>query len=187
VEEPIYRLELEALELGPSSRAVGVDLVESGTREPVTGPDAARIWAAALPALAGSEPWVCDFFAHIGRVRDYCREKGIAFREATTRTLVIPPPSAQLLPPFLERFSGERFGIRVGRPAGVGDAELEGQLAAHGIDAYDEAYRRYLLCIVCDLESGSLTVLSDRLWASELIRRVRPALVDLNVEVTRPS
>lgn len=183
----MYRLEVEALELGPNSRAVGVELVESGTREPVIGPDAARIWAATLPALAGPEPWFFDFFAHVDRVREYCREKGIAFREPTSRSLVITPPSPEPLSSFLERFAGEHFGIRAGGPAGIGDAELEGRLAARGIDAYDDSYRNYLFCMVCDLESGSLTVLSERLWASELIRRIRPALQDLNVEVTRPS
>jgi len=187
VEETAYRLELEALELGPGSRAVSIELLESGTREPVIGPDAAGIWAATLPALAGPEPWVLDFFAHIARVREYCREKGIAFREPTPRTLVIQPPPARQLSSFLQRFSAERFGIRAGGPAEAGDAALEGQLAARGIDAYDDAYRNYLFCIVCDLESGSLTVLSDRLWASELIRRIRPSLKDLGVEVTRPS
>jgi hypothetical protein len=187
VEQPIYRLEVEALELGPGSRAVGIELVESGTREPVVGPDAAKIWAAILPPLAGPEPWVLDFFAHIDRVRDYCLEKGIAFREPTSRSLAITPPPPGKFSSFLERFAGEHFGIRAGGPAVSGDAGLEGRLAARGIDAYDDSYRNYLFCIVCDLESGSLTVLSDRVWASELIRRIRPSLKDLNVEVTRPS
>jgi hypothetical protein len=187
VDLPPYRLDVEALELGPHSRAVGVELVKFGTHEPVTGPDAAKIWAATLPALAGTEPWVLDFFAHIGRVREYCREKGIAFREPASRSLVITPPSPEHLSSFLERFAGEHFGIRAGGLAETGDAQLEGRLAARGIDAYDDSYRNYLFCIVCDLEGGSLTVLSERLWASEVIRRVRPALKDLNVEVTRPS
>lgn len=89
MEQPLYRLEVEALELGPNSRAVGIELIERGTREPLVGADAARIWAATLPALAGGEPWVLDFFAHLGRVRDYCREKGITFREPNSRTVVI--------------------------------------------------------------------------------------------------
>jgi hypothetical protein len=187
VELLTYRLDVEALELGPHSRAVGVELVKFGTHEPVIGPDAAKIWAATLPALAGPEHWVLDFFAHVDRVREYCREKGIAFREPTSRSLVITPPSPERLASFLDRFTGEHFGIRAGGPAATGDSEVEGRLAARGIDAYDNSYRNYLCCIVCDLGSGSLTVLSERLWASEVIRRVRPALKDLNVEVTRPS
>jgi hypothetical protein len=187
VEEALYRLEVEALELGPGSRAVGVELIERGTREPLVGKDAARIWAAALPALAGGEPWVLDFFAHLDRVRDYCREKGIAFREPNARTMVISPPSPEVLQAFLERFAGERFGARAGGTGIAGDSELEGQLAARGVDAYDGAYRNSLFCAVCDFESGFLTVLSDRLWPSEVIRRARPALSGLRVEVARPA
>jgi hypothetical protein len=187
VEQPLYRLEVEALELGPGSRAVGLELVECGTRAPLVGAEAAKIWAATLPALAGSEPWVLDFFAHLGRVRDFCREKGIAFREPNSRTVVISPPAPALLEALLLRFAGERFGVRAGGPGISGDPELEGRLAARGVDAYDGAYRHCLFCAVCDFESGFLTVLSDRLWASEIIRRARPALSGLGVEVTRPS
>jgi hypothetical protein len=187
VEEPLYRLEVEALELGPDSRAVGLELVERGTRAPLVGAGAARIWAAAIPALVGGEPWVLDFFAHLHRVRDFCRDKGIAFREPNSRTVVISAPAPPQLEALCERFASERFGIRAGGPGISGDPELEGQLAARGVDAYDSAYRNCLFCAVCDFESGFLTVLSDRLWASEVIRRARPALHGLGVEVTRPS
>lgn len=187
MDESLYRLEVEALELGPDSRAVGVELVERGTREPLVGGEAAKIWAAVLPALAGGEPWVLDFFAHLGRVRDFCREKGIAFREPNSHTLVIPPPASAQLEALLARFVGERFGARAGGPGIAGDPQLEGQLAARGVDAYDGAYRNCLYCAVCDFESGFLTILSDRLWASEVIRRARRAVSGLGVEVTRPS
>jgi hypothetical protein len=187
VEEPLYRLEVEALELGPNSRAVGLELIARGTREPLVGADAAKVWAATLPALAGAEPWVLDFFAHLGRVRDFCREKGIAFREPNVRTVVITPPAAPVLEALLARFAGERFGVRAGGPGISADPELEGQLAARGVDAYDGAYKGCTFCAVCDFESGFLTVLSDRLWASEVIRRVRPALGEFLVEVTRPA
>jgi hypothetical protein len=187
VEEPLYNLEVEALELGPSSRAVGIELIERGTRELLVGADAAKIWTATLPALAGGEPWVLDFFAHLDRVRDFCRDKGIVFREPNSRTMVIPAPAPALLESLLARFVGERFGMRAGGPVASGDPELEGRLPARGVDAYDGSYRNYLFCAVCDFESGFLTVLSDRLWASEVIRRVRPALTGLRVEVTRPA
>ena len=187
MEEPLYRLEVEALELGPGSRAVGVELVERGTREPLVGADAAKIWAATLPALCGGEPWALDFFAHLDRVRDFCREKGIAFREPNSHTMVIAPPAPALLESLLARFVAERFGARAGGAVAAGDAQVESELPARGVDAYDGAYRNYLFCAVCDFESGFLTVLSDRLWASEVIRRVRPALSGLRVEVTRPA
>jgi hypothetical protein len=187
VENNLYRLEVEALELGPDSRAIGIELIQRGTREPLVGAEAAKIWAAVLPALSGGEPWVLDFFAHLGRVRDFCREKGIAFREPNSRALVISPPAPALLDALLARFAGERFGARAGGPGVSGDPELEGRLAARGVDAYDGAYRDCLFCAVCDFEGGFLTVLSDHLWASEAIRRVRPALSGLGVDVTRPS
>jgi len=187
VEEALYRLEAEALDLGPDVRAVGLELIERGMREPLTGAEAARIWAATLPALAGGEPWVLDFFAHLGRVRDFCRERRIAFREPNARTAVISAPAPEPLEALLARFAGERFGVRAGGPGIAGEPAVEGQLAARGVDAYHAAFHTCLFCAVCDFESGLLTVLSDRLWASEVIRRARPALSGLRVEVTRPA
>jgi hypothetical protein len=191
VGEAIYRLEVEALELGPDARAVGLELVGRVTRAPLTGTEASRIWAATLPAMAAGELWVLDFFAHLGRVRDFCRDRDIAFREPNTHTLVIPQPAPAPLAALLERFAGEKFGVRAGGPGIAGDPQVEGplagQLAALGVDAYQAAYHTCLFCAVCDFESGFLTVLSDRLWASEVIRRARPALSDFGVEVTRPA
>jgi hypothetical protein len=187
VPEEIYRLEIEALELGPDVRAVGAELIGRGTREPLTGADASRIWAAALPALAGGEPWVLDFVAHLGRVRDFCRDRNIAFREPNSHTMVISPPAPAQLEALLERFAVERFGVRAGGSGIAGDPALEGQLAARGVDAYQAAYPYYLFCAVCDFDTGFLTILSARLWASEVIRRLRPALGGFGVEVTRPS
>jgi hypothetical protein len=186
VDDPLYRLEVEALQLGPDSRAVGAELVDRVTLEPLAGADAARIWAVALPALAGGEPWVLDFFAHLARVRDFCREKGITFREPNSHTLVISPPAPDLLAALLGRFITERFGARAGGPGIAGDPALEGQLAARGVDAYDGACRNCLFCAVCDFEGGFLTILSDSLSAPEVIRRLRPALSGLRVDLTRP-
>jgi hypothetical protein len=50
--ENLYRLEIESLDLGADVRAVGLELIEPETREPVVGQEAARIWAALMPALA---------------------------------------------------------------------------------------------------------------------------------------
>jgi hypothetical protein len=180
-------MEVEALDLGPDVRAVGIELIEPGTRAPLTGPEAARVWAAALPAIAGAEPWVIDFFAHTSRIRKFCEEHNLSFREPNARTLVITPPPAPALESLLERFAGETFGVRSGGAGIAGDAELEGDLAARGVDAYHPAYPRYFFCAVCDFDNGFLTVLGARLWASEIIRRAGPPLRALNVEVTRPS
>jgi hypothetical protein len=185
--ENLYRLEIEALDLGPDVRAVGLELIEPETREPVTGNDATGIWATLLPALAGGEPWVIDFFAHLERVRDFCRRTAIAFREPNSHVVVVPQPGHDQLQPLFERFANETFGIRAGAPVVGGDALVEGALAERGVDAYHAAFPKYLFCSVCDFEGGFLTVLSNQLWASEVIRRARGALEKLRVDVTRPA
>ena len=81
------------------------------------------------------------------------------------------------MPAVIERFEGETFGIRAGaagQPPGM--RHWKEALARSGVDAYQEAYSRYLFCAVCDFENGFLTVLSEHLWASEVIRRARAAL-----------
>lgn len=181
-------LEVEPLDLGADVKAVGLELLEVETREPVTGADAARIWAAALAALAGSEPWALDFFAHLERVRDYCRKHQIAFEEKVEgRVLLVPSLSGTALSGLIERFAGETFGARAGSAATAGDATVEGELARRGIDAYHSTFRNYLFCAVCDFENGFLTLLTEKLWASEVLRRIKPALANLPVEVARPQ
>jgi hypothetical protein len=185
--ENLYRLEVESLDLGPDVRAVGLELIEAESREPVKGAEAAGIWAALVPALAGAEPWVIDFFAHLERVRDFCRRQAIVFREPNSHAIVVPQADQTQLQPLFERFAGETFGLRAGAPVVAGDASVEGALAERGVDAYHAAFPHYLFCCVCDLEGGFLTVLSNQLWASEVIRRARGALGKLPVEVTRPA
>jgi hypothetical protein len=187
VADTLYRLEVESFDLGPEVRAVGLELLQPETREPVTGSDAAGIWAALLPALADRDPWVLDFFAHLERVRDFCRRNAIAFQEPNAHAVVIPQPEQSLLHPLFERFAGETFGVRAGNPLLRGDSAVEGALAERGVDAYQSAYREYLFCSVCDFEEGFLTVLSARLWASEVIRRAQGALQSLHVQIARPS
>ena len=185
--ESLYRLEVESLDLGPDVRAVGLELIEPESREPVTGAEAASIWAAVVPALAAGQSWVIDFFSHLERVRDFCQRYAIAFREPNAHVMLIPEPDASQLQPLFERFVGETFGIRAGSPRAAGDTEVEGALAERGVDAYHSAFPQYLFCLVCDFEGGFLTVLSTQLWASEVIRRAKAAVESLQVEVTRPA
>jgi hypothetical protein len=181
-----YILEIEPLDLGADVKAVGLALEDIENREPVRGPDAARIWAAALGSLAGDEPWAFDFFAHLDRVREYCRLHEIALEEkASGKSLVIPAPSGAALAGLVERFASETFGARAGALVAAGDPAVEGELARRGVDAYHTRFGEYLFCAVCDLDNGFLTILSGKLWASEVLRRVKPALVGMPVEVAR--
>jgi hypothetical protein len=186
----VYLLDIEPLDLGPDVRAVGLELVEADeNREPVRGNDAARVWARVLTAVSATEPWALDFFSHLDRVRDFCGRHQIAFREASQRSIVIPAPEIPALESLFERFLGETFGARAGGPVADGDPALEGELARRGVDAYHAAYSNYYFCAVCGFEDGSLVLLSKKLWASEVIRRVRPVLKGLesvDVEVRLP-
>ena len=186
-EEQLYKLEIESLDLGPGVRAVGLELLNPETREPVTGGDAAPIWAAVLTALAAQEPWGLDFFAHVNRVRDYSELHGVAFSEPNSHVLLVPSPAPEKLPALIERFAGSIFGVRAGKALLSGDAAVEGALAANGVDAYQPAFANYVFCAVCDFENGFLTLLSEHLWASEVIRRSNAALSGLQVDVTRPA
>jgi hypothetical protein len=183
-----YLLDVEPLDLGPDVRAVGLELVEADeNREPVRGPDAAKIWSRVLTATATTTAWALDFFSHLDRVKDYCQRHGIVFREASHRSIVIPAPELNVLELLLDRFQNETFGARAGDLVTTGDPEVEGDLARRGVDAYHTAFPKYFFCAVCNFEDGSLVLLSEKLWASEVIRRVRPVLDGLKVEVRLPA
>jgi hypothetical protein len=182
-----YVLEIEPLDLGADVKAVGLDLMEVESREPAHGSDAAHIWAATMPALAGTEPWALDFFSHMDRVREYCALHAIAFEEKPGHALIIPAPEPEPLAELFERFASETFGARAGSLLPAGDATVENDLARHGVDAYHATFRNYLFCAVCDFENGFLTLLTEKLWTSEVLRRVKPALASLPVEVARPE
>jgi hypothetical protein len=184
----VYLLEVEPLDLGPDVRAIGLELVEADeNREPARGSGAAEIWSRVLLAVAATEPWALDFFSHLDRVRDYCQLHEIAFREPASRCLVIPDPASTALQALLDRFQVETFGARAGALLTTGDPALEGELARRGVDAYHLAFRNYYFCAICNFEDGSLVLLSQKLRASEVIRRVRPVLEGLEVEIRLPA
>lgn len=184
----MYLLEIEPLDLGPDVRAVGLELVEDDeNREPVRGNDAARIWSRVLWATSGKDQWALDFFSHLDRLREYCRNHQIAFREAAQRCIVVPAPELPQLETLIDRFQKETFGARAGELVESGDAALEGDLAKRGVDAYHKAYPNYFFCGVCNFEDGSLVLLSEKLWASEVIRRARPVLEGFDVNVRLPT
>lgn len=176
-------LEIEPMDLGEDVRAIGLELVDGPDREPVRGADAAEVWSAVLPVLAGKEPWVLDFLSKAERLRAFCHAKAIPFREVSRAVTVIVPPSPELLAHLFQSFAGETLGIRAGQETQRPDDLLEAELASRGLDAYHAAYPRYSFCGICDLENGSLVLLSASLWATEAARRVRPALNNTNVKV----
>jgi len=106
----VYLLDVEPLDLGPDVRAVGLELTEADeNREPVRGPEAARSGAAssAQPRPMKSGPLI--FFSHLDRVREYCNQHQVKYREAGTRSIVIPAPDLPALESLLNRFQGETF------------------------------------------------------------------------------
>ena len=186
-------LEVRTMDLGEDVRAVGLDL-RGADEEPARGPETAALWARVIPALAGAEPWALDFFSHLDRVREYCARHGIAALEARGAALVIPGPEQEPMAGLFARFEGETFGARAGGPLrgedGVRPAQrqaLERELLHRGVDAYHPVFGEYLFCAVCDFSDGSLVVLSEVLAATEVLRRVQPALAGAEVEVFMAS
>ena len=187
LELPPFSLDVEALDLGGGVKAVGLELVGTENREPVRGKDAADIWSAVFPALAGTESYVVDFFSHIERVKEFCKMREIALRDAAERCVVLPQPDQEQLRQIFERFEGETFGVRAGTASQSADAALEGDLSKRGLDAYQPVYTRYTFCAICEPEDGWVTLLSESLWPSEVIRRVRPAIQPFDIHIARPN
>jgi len=184
----VYLLEIEPLDLGADVRAMGLELTKADeNREPIRGGDAARIWSRVLPAIAAPENWALDFFSHLDRLRDYCQRHQIPYREATKHSIVVPAPELAILEPLINRFQSETFGARAGGLLAEGDPTLEGELARRGVDAYHSAFSKYAFCAICNFEDGSLVLLSEKLWASEVIRRIRPALEGQDLEIRLAS
>ncbi len=184
---PPYSLDVQSMDLGNDTKAVGLELLETESRDPLRGSVASQIWSAAFPALASKEYLAVDFFSHLDRVRGFCKLHGLVFRETATRCLVLTQPSQEQLWLVFDRFDKETFGIRVGSLAEQEDAVLENELSHRGLDAYQSAHTRYTFCAVCEPEDGWVTLLSEKLWASEVIRRVRPALQPFDVYLARPQ
>jgi len=187
LELPPYSLDVQAMDLGNDVKAVGLELVGTENREPVRGKEGAEMWSEILPALTGQEAFAVDFFSHLDRVRDFCKTRKIEWREAAERCIVISSPGAEELQQLFERFEAETFGIRAGNAAQSPDCALEGDLSKLGLDAYQQAYARYTFCAVCEPEDGWVTVLTQTLWPSEIIRRVRPAVQKFDVHIARPN
>ena len=184
---PPFSLDVQALDLGTEVKAVGLELLETESREPVRGREAAEFWAATFPLLASSEPFVLDFFSHLDRVREFCANHRVEFRETGSRSLVVAQPSQEQLQQLFERFATETFGLRAGARTKEDDSVLAGELSGRGVDGYQAAYRRYSFCAVCELHDGWVTLLTESLWPSEVVRRLRPAAQSFDVHIGRPN
>jgi len=184
---PAFSLDVQSLDLGTDVKAVGLELLDTESREPVRGMESGHFWAAAFPLLANGEPFVLDFFSHLDRVREFCAAHGFAFRETGSRSLELAQPSEEQLQQVFRRFAAETFGLRAGPRSREDDAGLAGGLSGHGVDGYQDAYRRYSFCAVCELDDGWVTLLSEALWPSEVVRRLRPAAQSFGVLIARPS
>jgi hypothetical protein len=181
-------LEVEPMDVGEDVKAVSVELVESDeAREPARGKEAAHVWARVLPAIAGEEPWGLDFFSHLERVREYYSGHNIRWREASGRSIVVTVRDEEDIAGLFERFEAETFGVRAGKRFVEGDSAVEQELARRGVDAYHKSFPDYFFCGVCEFEDASLALLSTKLWASEVIRRVKPALKGMEVTVRLPA
>ena len=184
---PAFSLDVQALDLGADVRAVSLEILETESREPVRGKQATDFWSAVFPLLTAGELFVLDFFSHLERIRDFCVAKKIAFREAGTRCIVIPQPPPEQLQQLFERFEAETFGVRAGDRVNTDDMALTGELSQHGLDAYQAAYQRYSFCAVCEFDDGWVTLISENIWSSEVIRRVRPTAKTFDVYISRPQ
>jgi hypothetical protein len=184
---PAFSLAVEALDLGTDVKAVSLEILETESREPVRGKQATDFWSAVFPLLVAGEPFVLDFFSHLDRVRDFCSTRKISFREAGPRSIVVPQPTQEQLQQLFERFEAETFGFRAGHRVNADDVALTGELSQRGLDAYQAAYQRYSFCAVCEFEDGWVTLLSEKIWSSEVIRRVRPAAQSFDVYISRPQ
>ena len=184
---PAFSLDVEALDLGADIKAVSLEILQTESREPVRGKQATDFWSAVFPLLAGDEPFMLDFFSHLERVREFCATKQIAFRESGPRCILVPQPTQQQLQQLFERFEKETFGFRSGDRVLEEDPSLTGELSHRGLDAYQAAYTRYSFCAVCEFEDGWVTLLSEKIWSSEVIRRVRPAAKIFDVYISRPQ
>ena len=184
---PAFSLDVQALDLGAGIKAVSLEILETESREPVRGKPATDFWSAVFPLLSAGEPFVLDFFSHLDRVREFCAARQIAFRDTGSRCIVVPQPPQEPLQQIFERFESETFGFRAGERVKEDDEQLTHELSHRGLDAYQDGYKRYSFCAVCEFEDGWVTLLSESIWSSEVIRRVRPAAQSFDVHINRPQ
>jgi len=142
---PPYSLDVQALELGADTKAVGLELLETQSREPLRGSEAAQIWAAAFSALAAKEMLPSGFFS--------VTSSACANSATPTPLPIVRRPHAAWSFPYLSteqlgqlfaRFGAATFGMRAGPAAQNADPALENELSLRGLDAYQQPIRATL-------------------------------------------
>jgi len=88
---------------------------------------------------------------------------------------------------LIVRFAGETFGLRCGAAAKEPDAVVESELSYRGLDAYQDAYTRYTFVRSANRNDGWMTLLSQNLWPSEIIRRCTAGAAAVDVHIARPQ
>jgi hypothetical protein len=172
---PAFSLEVQALDLGAEVKAVVSRFWKPktanrcvGSRPRISGPRFSCYRQRAVHA---------GFLQSSDRVRDFCASRQIAFHEAGPRCIVIQQPAQEQLQQLFERFETETFGFRAGPRVKEDDLTLTNELCQNGLDAYQAAYQRYSFCAVCEFEDGWVTLLSQKIWPSEVIARAPPRRV----------
>jgi hypothetical protein len=143
-----------------------------------------------LQSIAPGEPIALDFPAQDKVVVEFCASRRIGRQGAGGICIVaLPTPGIQareILADMIERFESLTFGVRAGSLAATLDQTFEENFAMRGVDAYQEAYHRYTFCAICAFDEATLTLVAPRLWATEVVRRVAPAITGLDVQVHQP-
>ena len=179
----MYLLDVEPLDLGPDVRAVGLELVEADeNREPVRGQDAARIWSRVLPRHCADEALGPRFLQPSRPRARLLQNHDIDFREAGQRFDRDSCARTRSLESLLDRFQNETFGARAGALVTNRRSRARRRTGAAGRRRLPQSFPELFFLRHCGFEDGSLVLLSEKLWASEVIRRVRPALEGLDVE-----
>jgi len=101
----------------------------------------------------------------------------IRLREAAERCVVLPRPNREQLRLIFERFEAETFGFRAGAAVTVRRRRARRRpFKAWSRRLSIGVYALFVFAPFCEPEDGWVTLLSESLWLSEVIRRVRPAV-----------
>jgi len=169
-----YSLTWKTLDLGPGVKAIGMELIETRAAKPVRGKDAIAILGRRshcprphkrrLFSIFSGHPDASVISAQ-GTTR-FSRSGGPLHRRAA--------PSDEPSPRIDRAVRRETFGLRAGKGRSDRRYAIGERLSNAVLDAIRPPYTRYTFCVVCELDDGWLTILSEPLWPAKPFRRVRP-------------